>query len=112
MGADGKTRRGENRRQAVSEMSRRLKIMAKEPNAPALCLSQLSLANEKREDKRPLLSDLRESGAIEQDADIVMFLYRESYYDGDADRNLAERIAAKNRRGETGKTKLRWTPEH
>ena len=112
MGADGTARRGENRQQAVSEMSRQLKIMAKELNAPVLCLSQLSRANEKREDKRPLLSDLRESGAIEQDADIVMFLYRESYYDGDADRNLAECIVAKNRRGETGKTKLRWTPEY
>ena len=112
MGADGKARRSENRQQVVSDMSRRLKIMAKELDVPVLCLSQLSRANEKREDKRPLLSDLRESGAIEQDADVVMFLYREGYYDDDADDpNLAECIVAKNRRGETGKTELRWTPE-
>ena len=80
---------------------------------PVLCLSQLSRANEKREDKRPMLSDLRESGAIEQDADIVMFLYRDDYYNEDTEkRNIAECIVAKNRHGETGKVELRWMPEY
>ena len=87
--------------------------MAKELDVPVICLSQLSRANEKREDKRPMLSDLRDSGAIEQDADIVMFLYREDYYKEDAEnRNVAECIVAKNRHGETGKVPLRWTPEY
>ena len=113
MGLSGQTRIGENRQQVVSEMSRTLKIMAKELNVPVLCLSQLSRACEKREDKRPQLSDLRESGAIEQDADVVMFLYREGYYSEDADEpNLAECIVAKNRHGETGKVKLQWVPEY
>ena len=90
-----------------------LKIMAKELNVPVICLSQLSRANEKREDKRPMLSDLRDSGAIEQDADIVMFLYREDYYKEDTEnRNVAECIVAKNRHGETGKVPLRWAPEY
>ena len=96
-----------------SDISRMLKIMAKELQVPVLCLSQLSRANEKREDKRPMLSDLRESGAIEQDADIVMFLYRDDYYNSDAEkRNVAECIVAKNRHGETGKVELRWMPEY
>ena len=111
--AGGKSYQGENRQQAVSDISRMLKIMAKELQVPVLCLSQLSRANEKREDKRPMLSDLRESGAIEQDADIVMFLYREDYYNENSDkRNLAECIIAKNRHGETGKVELRWMPEY
>ena len=111
--AGGKGYSGENRQQAVSDISRMLKIMAKELQVPVLCLSQLSRANEKREDKRPMLSDLRESGAIEQDADIVMFLYRDDYYNGDAEkRNVAECIVAKNRHGETGKVELRWMPEY
>ena len=94
---------GESRQQVVSDISRMLKIMAKELQVPVLCLSQLSRANEKREDKRPMLSDLRESGAIEQDADIVMFLYRDDYYNEDSEkRNIAECIIAKNRHGETG----------
>ena len=106
-------RSGENRQQVVSEMSRMLKVMAKELNVPVICLSQLSRANEKRDDKRPMLSDLRESGAIEQDADIVMFLYRDDYYNGDSEkRNIAECIVAKNRHGETGKVELRWMPEY
>ena len=111
--AGGKGYSGENRQQAVSDISRMLKIMAKELQVPVLCLSQLSRANEKREDKRPMLSDLRESGAIEQDADIVMFLYRDDYYNSDAEkRNVAECIVAKNRHGETGKVELRWMPEY
>ena len=111
--AGGKSYQGENRQQAVSDISRMLKIMAKELQVPVLCLSQLSRANEKREDKRPMLSDLRESGAIEQDADIVMFLYREDYYKEDSEKhNVAECIIAKNRHGETGKVELRWMPEY
>ncbi len=110
--AGGPGRSGDNRQQIVSDISRALKIMAKELNVPVLCLSQLSRANESRSDKRPMLSDLRESGAIEQDADIVMFLYREGYYDPDTeDRNLAECIIAKNRHGETGTVELQWLPE-
>ncbi|MBR2132960.1 MAG: replicative DNA helicase [Oscillospiraceae bacterium] len=109
----GRSYSGENRQQAVSDISRMLKIMAKELDVPVLCLSQLSRANEKREDKRPMLSDLRESGAIEQDADIVMFLYREDYYKEDTEnKNIAECIVAKNRHGETGKVPLRFMPEY
>ena len=111
--ASGNNRGGENRQQMVSDMSRMLKIMAKELNVPVICLSQLSRANEKRDDKRPMLSDLRESGAIEQDADIGLFLYRDDYYNEDSEkRNIAECIVAKNRHGETGKVELRWMPEY
>ena len=111
--AGGKGYSGENRQQAVSDISRMLKIMAKELQVPVLCLSQLSRANEKRDDKRPMLSDLRESGAIEQDADIVLALYRDDYYNADTEkRNVAECIVAKNRHGETGKVELRWMPEY
>ena len=111
--ASGSSRGGENRQQVVSDMSRMLKVMAKELNVPVVCLSQLSRANEKRDDKRPMLSDLRESGAIEQDADIVLFLYRDDYYNEDSEkRNIAECIVAKNRHGETGKVELRWMPEY
>ena len=110
--AGGRQYNGENRQQVVSDISRALKIMAKELNVPVLCLSQLSRANESRSDKRPMLSDLRESGAIEQDADIVMFLYREGYYDKDTPNpNLAECIIAKNRHGETRTVELQWLPE-
>ena len=103
---------GENRQQVVADISRSLKIMAKELHVPILCLSQLSRANESRSDKRPMLSDLRESGAIEQDADVVMFLYRDDYYNKDSDKhNQAECIIAKNRRGETTTIPLQWLPE-
>ena len=112
--AGGKQRySGENRQQVVSDISRALKIMAKELNVPVVCLSQLSRGPESRTDKRPMLSDLRESGAIEQDADIVLFLYRDDYYNEDSERhNLAECIIAKNRHGETGKVELQWLPEY
>ena len=113
MTSAGGKNRGENRQQVVSDMSRMLKIMAKELNVPVICLSQLSRANEKRDDKRPMLSDLRESGSIEQDADIVLFLYRDDYYNEDSEKhNIAECIVAKNRHGETGKVELRWMPEY
>ena len=111
--AGGKERSGDNRQQIVSDISRALKIMAKELNVPVLCLSQLSRANESRTNKRPMLSDLRESGAIEQDADIVMFLYREDYYEKESENhNLAECIIAKNRHGETRTVELQWLPEY
>ena len=103
---------GENRQQVVSDISRSLKIMAKELNVPVLCLSQLSRANESRQDKRPMLSDLRESGAIEQDADEVLFIYREDYYNKDTEKqNIAECIVAKNRHGDTGTVELQWLPQ-
>ena len=110
--AGGPIRGGDNRQQVVSDISRALKIMAKDLNVPVVCLSQLSRASEGRADKRPMLSDLRESGAIEQDADIVMFLHRESYYNDDGDNhNQAECIIAKNRHGETTTVDLQWIPE-
>ena len=99
--------------EAASNLSRMDIRIDDNPLLPVLCLSQLSRANEKRDDKRPMLSDLRESGAIEQDADIVMFLYRDDYYNKDSEKhNIAECIVAKNRHGETGKVELRWMPEY
>jgi len=104
---------GDNRVQVVSEISRMMKIMAKELDVPVICLSQLSRANEARQNKRPLLSDLRESGAIEQDADIVLALYRDDYYNKETETpNIAECIILKNRRGETGMIELQWLPEY
>lgn len=101
-----------NRVSEVSEITRSLKIMAKELNVPIIVLSQLSRSSEKREDKRPLMSDLRDSGSIEQDADIVMFLHRNSYYDQtDPVKNICECIIAKNRHGETGTVELGWFGE-
>jgi replicative DNA helicase len=103
------TLKTENRVQIVGEITRQLKIMAKELDVPIILLSQLSRGPESRTDKRPMLSDLRESGSIEQDADIVMFLYRDAYYNKDnANQNEAECIVAKNRHGETGTVKLAW----
>ena len=112
-------RRIENRVQEISEITRNLKILAKEMNVPVITLSQLSRASEQRTDHRPQLSDLRDSGSIEQDADIVLFLYRESYYSNkDAeqaaptvDMNSGECIVAKNRHGETKSVKLHWQGE-
>ena len=103
----------ESRTQAVSDISRMMKIMAKELNVPVICLSQLSRANESRQDKRPMLSDLRESGAIEQDADVVIGLYRDGYYNKECENpNLAEAIILKNRKGATGMVELTWLPEY
>ena len=102
----------ENRQNEVAENSRLLKIMAKELSVPVICLSQLSRASEQRSDHRPMLSDLRDSGAIEQDADMVMFLYRDDYYNKEsAEKNIAECIIAKFRHGATGTVKLGWRSE-
>ena len=109
MTGSGYGKNSENRVTVVGEISRALKIMAKELNVPVVCLSQLSRAVESRTDKRPILSDLRESGAIEQDADAVLMLYRDDYYNPDTEeKNVAECIVSKNRHGETGTVKLQW----
>jgi len=113
-------RRNDNRVQEISEITRNLKILAKEINVPVITLSQLSRASEQRQDHRPQLSDLRDSGSIEQDADIVLFLYREGYYDREKgaetvaaaiDQNSGECLVAKNRHGETRAVKLHWQGE-
>ena len=102
-----------NRVQEISEMTRMMKIMAKELNVPVICLSQLSRKTEDRTtNKRPLMADLRDSGSIEQDADVIIALYRDSYYNDEANDNIAECIVLKNRRGETRTIELLWTPEY
>ena len=112
MTSSGYGRQSDNRVQLIGDISRSLKIMAKELNVPVLCLSQLSRAAESRPDKRPLLSDLRESGAIEQDADQVLLLYRDDYYNKESpDKNIAEVIVAKNRHGEQGTVRVQWLPQ-
>ncbi len=109
----GSGNRNSSREQEISEISRSLKILAKELNVPVIALSQLSRSVEKRDDKRPMLSDLRESGAIEQDADIVMFLYRDDYYHPDTEKkNISEVILAKHRGGSTGTVDLAWLPSY
>lgn len=110
MESDGKI---ESRQQEISKISRSLKILAKELECPVIALSQLSRAPEQRADHRPILSDLRESGAIEQDADLVMFLYRDDYYHEDSDqKNIVEVIVAKHRHGETGMVPLTWLGQY
>ena len=102
-----------SRQQEISEISRSLKILAKELSVPVIALSQLSRATESRTDHKPMLSDLRESGAIEQDADIVMFIHREDYYNPDTEKkNVAEIIIAKNRSGSTGTVELAWLGQY
>lgn len=107
----GKDRR-ENRQQEISGLTRSLKIMAKELELPVILISQLSRASEKRDSKRPMLSDLRESGSIEQDADVVLFLHRESYYNHEAENDVTQIIVAKQRSGPTGDINVGWRGEY
>ena len=109
----GGSKRSDSRQQEISEISRSLKALAREINAPVIALSQLSRACETRPDHRPILSDLRESGAIEQDADVVMFIYRDDYYNKDTEKkNISEIIIAKQRNGPIGTVELVWLPNY
>jgi replicative DNA helicase len=109
----GQGNRAENRQQEIAEISRGLKVLARDLDVPVLAIAQLSRAVEARHDKRPLLSDLRDSGAIEQDADMVMFLYRDEYYNPESDdKGIAEVIVGKHRNGPTGKVQLAWMEQY
>jgi replicative DNA helicase len=109
----GQGARAENRQQEIAEISRGLKVLARDLDVPVLAIAQLSRAVEARHDKRPLLSDLRDSGAIEQDADMVMFLYRDEYYNPESDdKGIAEIIVGKHRNGPTGKVQLAWMEQY